>query len=160
MVNKIIRFVVLGLILICWPLSLINKPPKIKLQTIFYQDNEEIRIFQTKLALDDSPIKRIYYNKFTLVKDRYFKNVFVLFDLNNYFFKMHPRSDVGWVEFRDKFPPWSFLLLFFMLQKTLNKKYIKYWLAILIEILIISFFRNVDGWDFCLYFPIAALILL
>jgi len=147
-------------IVISWPISLINKQAKIKAETIFYPaTEEETWNFQKRLALDTTKIKKIYYNKTTIVTKRYFKNFLVMMDLNNYFFGMHPREDVSGVDYRFKYPFEAILFLIIAIKLTCkNKKYIKVWLIILVEILILSFLKQIDGWDFILFFPITYLL--
>jgi len=158
--KKIILGIILVAILISWPISLIKKPTQIKLETIFYPITESEKIdFEKKLALDTSKLKRFFYNKTTIYKDRYFKNFLVLMDLNNYFFAMHPREDVTGVDYRFKYPFWAIIFLISAIGTTVkNKKYLKIWLIILVEILILSFFKKVDGLDFILFIPISYLL--
>jgi len=162
MLKKIILGIILVIILVSWPISLIKKPTQIKFETIFYPITETEKIdFEKKLALDTSQLKRFYYNKMTIYKDRYLKNFLVLMDLNNYFFAMHPREDVTGVDYRFKYPFWTIIFLISTIGVTVkNKKYIKIWLIILVEILILSFFKKVDGLDFILFIPISWLLIL
>jgi len=160
--NKVLWLILVTGIIISWPLSLINKPVHFDKATIFYPvTEEETWNFEKKLALDTSKIKKFYYNKSTIVKDRYLKNFLVMMDLNNYFFAMHPREDVSGVAYRFKYPFEAILFLIIAIKITCkNKKYIKVWLIILAEILILSFLKQVDGWDFILFFPITYLLYL
>jgi len=160
--KKLIWGILVTEIIISWPLSLINKPVHFDKATIFYPvTEEEAWNFEKKLALDTSKIKKFYYNKSTIIKDRYLKNFLVMMDLNNYFFAMHPREDVSGVAYRFKYPFEAILFLIIAIKITCkNKKYIKVWLIILAEILILSFLKQVDGWDFILFFPITYLLYL
>lgn len=160
--KKILLGIIVAEILISWPLSLVRKPVKISFETIFYPTTQEESLdFQQKLALDTSQIKRFYYNQTTIIKERYFKNLLVLVDLNNYFFEMHPREDVARVDYRFKYPFWTVVFLISAIGVTIrNKKYFKIWLILLFEILILSFFKKVDGLDFILFIPISWLLIL
>ncbi len=160
--KKIILGIILVVILTSWPISLIKKPTQIKFETIFYPITETEKIdFEKKLSLDTSRLKRFYYNKTTVLKERYFKNFLVLIDLNNYFFAMHPREDVAGVDYRFKYPFWTIIFLITAIGVTVrNKKYFKIWLIILFEILVLSFFKKVDGLDFILFIPISWLLIL
>ncbi len=161
--KKIFLGIIFAAILISWPISLIKKPAQIKFETIFYPVTESEKIdFEKKLSLDTSGLKRFYYNKTTIYKERYLKNFLVLIDLNNYFFEMHPREDVAGVDYRFKYPFWTIILLIPAIKTTINnkKKYLKIWLIFLFEILVLSFFKKVDGWDFILFIPISCLLIL
>ena len=162
MCKKIVLGIILVTILISWPISLVKKPAQIKFETIFYPATESEKIdFEKKLALDTSRLKKIYYNKTTVIKERYLKNFLVLIDLNNYFFEMHPREDVTEVDYRFKYPFLTIIFLISAIGMTAkNKKYIKIWLIILIEILVLSFFKKVDGIDFVLFIPMSWLLIL
>jgi len=160
--KKIFLGIIFAVILISWPISLIKKPAPIEFETIFYPVTESEKIdFEKKLALDTSGLKRFYYNKTTIYKERYLKNFLVLMDLNNYFFGMHPREDVAGVDYRLKYPFWTVIFLISAIGVTVrNKKYFKIWLIILFEILILSFFKKIDGLDFILFIPISWLLIL
>jgi len=162
MIKKVIFGLLILGIIISWPLSLIKNPPKINFETIFFEPSQDEKWeYSKKLALDTSKIKRIYYNKTTIVKDRYFKNFLVLTDLNNYFFTMHPREDVSGVNYRFKYPFVALLFLIMAIKITIDQKiYLRIWLIILGEIFVLSFLRNMDGLDFILYFPITYLLYL
>jgi len=160
--KKIFLGIIFAAILISWPKSLIEKPAQIEFGTIFYPATESEKIdFEKKLALDTSGLKRFYYNKTTIYKERYLKNCLVLMDLNNYFFGMHPREDVTGVDYRFKYPFWTIIFLISAIGVTVrNKKYFKIWLIILFEILFLSFFKKIDGLDFILFIPISWLLIL
>lgn len=161
MCKKIILGTIFVVILISWPISLIKKPAQIKFETIFYPETNLEKIdFEKKLALDTSRFKRIYYNKTSILKERYLKNFLVLIDLNNYFFEMHPREDVIGVDYRFKYPFWTIIFLISAIGATVKtRKYFKIWLIVLMEILILSFFKKVDGLDFVL-FPMTSWLLI
>jgi len=160
--NKVLWLILVTGIIISWPLSLINKPVHFDKATIFYPaTEEETWNFEKKLALDTSKIKKFYYNKSTIIKDRYLKNFLVMMDLNNYFFGMHPREDVSGVAYRFKYPFEAILFFIMAIKATCkNKKYRKIWLIILIEIIILSFLKQIDGWDVILYFSITYLLVM
>jgi len=160
MLKKLSFGLVVTLVLAMWPLSLWLNPPKISWETIFYKDKTEELKFLEKLSLDTSFIKKFYYNKTTLIQDRYFKNVMVLTDLNNYFFQMHPREDVPNVDYRIKYFYLSIILLIFgIIDSIKNKQNKKVWLLLVAEILVVSFFRKIDGIDFIIYFPLSAIMI-
>ena len=160
--KKIIFLILVIEIIISWPISLVKKPAKFKLETIFYPaSQDEEWAFQKKLALDTSKIKRFYYNKTTILKDRYFKNFLVLIDPNNYFFIMHPREDVSGIDYRIKYPFWAIIFLILGTGVIIkNKKYLKLWEWIFGEMILLSFLKQMDGWDIILFLPISWLIFL
>jgi len=162
MCKKIFLGIIFATILISWPISLIKKPAQIEFGTIFYPITDLEKIdFEKKLALDTSGLKRFFYNKTTIYKERYLKNFLVLTDLNNYFFEMHPREDVAGVDYRLKYPFWTIVFLISAIEITVkNKKYLKIWLIILFEIWFLSFFKRIDGLDFILFIPISWLLIL
>jgi hypothetical protein len=162
MLKKIIFWILLLEIIVSWPLSLIISPPKIKFETIFYPlSNDEQWDYSKKLALDTSKIKRFYYNKTTVFKQRYLSNFLVLTDLNNYFFIMHPREDVPGLDYRFKYPFVTILFLIIAIKVTINqKKYFKIWFLILSEMMVLSFLKQLDGFDLLLYIPITFLLYL
>ncbi|MFA5750309.1 MAG: hypothetical protein WC895_03750, partial [Candidatus Shapirobacteria bacterium] len=97
----------------------------------------------------------------TIIKDRYFKNLLVLTDLNNYFFSMHPREDISGVNYRFKYPFWTIIFLVLGIKATVkNKKYTWIWRLMLFEMLVLSFLKQMDGWDIILFLPISWLMIL
>lgn len=158
--KKIILAIVIIEIIISWPLSLIKKPVLIKFDSIIYPvTQDEYLSFQNKLSLDTSQVKRFYYNKTTILKDRYLKNFLVNIDLNNYFFTMHPREDVSGVDYRFKYPFWAVIFLIPAIKVTVkNKKYNKIWWLFLGEIIVLSLFKQMDGLDLILFLPITCLL--
>lgn len=159
--KKVIWGIVVLELIISWPVSLIKKPVNFNKETIFYSVTEkETWNFEKELALDTSKFKKIYYNKTTIIKDRYIKSFLVMMDLNNYFFAMHPREDISGVDYRFKYPFVAILFLILAIRTTVkNKKYFKVWGIILGEIFILSFLKQVDGWDLVLFFPITYLLI-
>lgn len=162
MFKKIIFALLILEILIFWPLSLIKEPVNISFKTIFFPVTEQEKIvFNKKLDLDTSMLKRFYYNRTSIVKDRYLKNFSVLIDSNNYFFLMHPREDVSGVDYRFKYPFWAIIFFISAIGVTIkNKKYFKIWLIILLEVITLSFFQKIDGLDLILFLPISYLLYL
>jgi len=160
--KKIFFGVMVVIISITWPWSLITNPAKFKLETIFYPASaDEAWDFSKKISLDTSLIKKFYYNKTTIVKDRYFKNFLVLMDLNNYFFEMHPREDVSGVDYRFKYPWWTIIFLILGIKAAIkNKKYFWIWWTTFLVMVVLSFLKYMDGWDFVLFFPISWLMIL
>lgn len=160
--KKILFGILVIPVLISWPWSLIKNPAKFKLETIFYPVTaDEAWDFSKKISLDTSLIKKFYYNKVTIIKDRYFKNFLVLIDLNNYFFAMHPREDVSGVDYRFKYPWWTIIFLILGIQVAVkNKKYTWIWWTTLLIMIILSFLKYMDCWDFVLFFPISWLMIL
>jgi len=158
--KKIILGIIIIEIVISWPLSLIKKPVQIKFDSIIYPTTQDEHLsFQNKLSLDTSRIKRFYYNKTTILKERYLKNFLVNMDLNNYFFTMHPREDVSGVDYRFKYPFWAIIFLIPAIKITLkNKKYRKIWWLLLGEIMVLSLFKQMDGLDLILFLPITCLL--
>ena len=158
--KKIILGIIIIEIVISWPLSLIKKPVQFKFDSILYPTTQdEYLSFQNKLSLDTSRIKRFYYNKTTILKERYLKNFLVNMDLNNYFFTMHPREDVSGVDYRFKYPFWAIIFLIPAIKITLkNKKYRKIWWLLLGEIMVLSLFKQMDGLDLILFLPITCLL--
>ena len=160
--KKVIWLILITGIIISWPLSLINKPAHFNKATIFYPITEEEKWdFEKKLALDTSGFKKFYYNKTTVIKDRYLKNFLVMMDLNNYFFGMHPREDVPGVDYRIKYPFVTVIFLILAIKATINsKKNIKVWGILLGEIILLSFMKQIDGWDIILFFPLTYLLII
>lgn len=160
MLKKILFYIVTLLVLIVWPVSLLVDKPAVSWETIFYANDAEQITLMEKLGLDSSRIKPVYYNKFSLVKDRYIRNVLVLLDTNNYFFQMHPREDVPNTDYRAKYFYLAIVLLIVAMVETARSgKYGNVWLFLLVEILVISIFRKLDGIDFGLYFPLSFLMI-
>jgi hypothetical protein len=143
-------------------LSLINTPAKISFKTIFFPKTPEEEIsINTKLGLEASLVKKIYYNRTTVFKDRYINNLLILIDPNNYLFIMHPREGIPNIVNRFKYPFWAIIFLIPGIYKSVrNKRYFKIWLLFFFEVLILSFLREIDGLDFILFFPISWLIYL
>lgn len=159
--KKIISTLLIVEILIAWPLSIVKKPINWNSKTIFDQPSyQEEYAFSKKLALDTSKIKKIYYNKLTIVKDRYWKNFLVQLDLNNYFFVMHPREDVSGVNHRFKYPFWAILFLVVAIKSTIEKNKFKVWKLILLFSLVLAIIKQSDGWDLMMYGPTSYLLCL
>lgn len=160
--KKVIWLILVIGITISWPLSLIKKPAHFDKATIFYPVTEEEKWnFEKRLALDTSNFKKFYYNKTTVFKERYFKNFLVMMDMNNYFFAMHPREDVSGVDYRFKYPFVAIIFLILAIKATLNnKKYIKAWGILLSEIILLSFIKQIDGWDIILFLPLTYLLII
>ena len=160
--KKVIWLILITGIIISWPLSLINKPAHFNKATIFYPITEEEKWdFEKKLALDTSGFKKFYYNKTTVIKERYVKNFLVMMDLNNYFFAMHPREDVPGVDYRFKYPFVAIIFFVLAIKATINnKKYIKLWIILLSEIILLSFMKQIDGWDVILFLPLTCLLVI
>lgn len=147
-----IKRIVIGLILIGWPWSVVRNLPKFETRTIFEVRAEEKRLFEEKLGLDTSRIKRFYYNKTTVWQEKYWRNLMVMLDLNNYFFGGHPREDVAEVDYRPKFFWWTIVFLGLGVWKSIKeKKNGKIWLMMLFAILAVAFFERMDGWDLMIY---------
>lgn len=162
MFKKILYILLILEILICWPISLIKTPANISFRTIFFPITQEEQIsINTKLGLDTSLVKKFYYNRTTAFKDRYVNNVSILIDPNNYFFIMHPREGIPDIVNRFKYPFWAILFLIPGIYITIrNKKYFKIWFLFFAEILILSFFKKIDGLDLILFLPISWLLYL
>jgi hypothetical protein len=74
---------------------------------------------------------------------------------------MHPREDVPGLNYRFKFPFVAIIFLIMDIKVTINqKKYSKIWFLILGEMLVLSFFKQLDGLDVLLYIPITFLLYL
>ena len=160
--KKLIWGIVVLELIVSWPLSLIKKPAYFNQETIFYPVTENEKwVFEKELSLDTSRFKKFYYNKTTIVKDRYIKNFLVMMDLNNYFFMMHPREDVSGVDYRFKYPFIAILFLVLAIKITAeDKKYLKVWGVILGVILCLSFLKQLDGWDLVLCLPMTYLLIM
>lgn len=84
-----------------------------------------------------------------------------MMDMNNYFFAMHPREDVSGVDYRFKYPFVAIIFLILAIKATLNnKKYIKAWGILLSEIILLSFIKQIDGWDIILFLPLTYLLII
>jgi len=162
MFKKILFGLLILEILISWPMSLFKTPANISFKTIFspITPEEEISI-NTKLGLDTNLVRKFYYNRTTAFKDRYINNVLILIDPNNYFFIMHPREGIPEIVNRFKYPFWAIIFLIPGIYITIrDKKYFKIWLLTIVEILILSFFKKIDGLDLVLFLPISYLLYL
>ena len=74
---------------------------------------------------------------------------------------MHPREDVSGVDYRIKYPFWAIVLLILGIKTAIeDKKIKKIGIIVLTEIIILSFLKHLDGWDFILFAPISWLIFL
>ncbi len=141
--------------LVSWPLSLIKFPPKQNLSLIFsHQTPDESQAFVEKLSLTTSPVKRAYYNKATLYLNRYFANLVNLLDSNNYFFNSHPRGDVSYFVYRQKFPYLYIFPLILGLFTYIDSKKNKLLFIAAFYLFLLSFFENTDFLDFGLFFLI------
>lgn len=149
-------------VLISWPISLVKTPAHISFKTIFFPRNQaELISINTKLGLDTNLVRKFYYNRTTVFKDRYINNVLILIDPNNYFYIMHPREGIPDIVNRFKYPFWAIIFLIPGIYiTTRNRKYFKIWLLFFAEILILSFFKEIDGLDLILFLPISYLLYL
>jgi hypothetical protein len=161
MVKTVTMWFAILITLAGWPISLYVDRPKLETEMIWQLTDaeEEKKLLTQKLGLDASPIKRIFYNSKTTIRlDRYTRNVLAMTDLNNYFFSGHPQSSVTDTNTRMKFPyPAIFGLLAGIYLSVKEKKYLKMWLVGVGLILLVSLFRNIDGWDTLIY-PILGII--
>ena len=140
--------------MVWWPWSLIKDRPKWEMKTIFGPAEEMERInLDQKLALDTSQIKRFYYGRWTIYKDRYVKNFFNLLDVNGYFFAGHPREGVPGIVYRNCFPWW---LLPIWLWGCFKVKWKWWWLG---PLLIVPLFKNGDGWNLVMWWPMTVIFL-
>jgi len=162
MFKKILFGLLILEILISWPISLFITPASISFNTIFFPITQEEQVsINTKLGLDSSLVRKFYYNRTTAFKDRYINNVLILIDPNNYFYIMHPREGIPDIVNRFKYPFWAIIFLIPGIYITIrDKKYFKIWLLTTIEILILSFFKKIDGLDLVLFLPISYLLYL
>jgi len=162
MFKKIIFSLLILGIIISWPISLLKKPASISINTIFFPITQEEQVsINTKLGLDTSLVKKIYYNRTTVYKDRYINNFLILIDPNNYFYIMHPREGIPDIVNRFKYPFWLIIFLIPGIYSSIrNKKYHIIWLVFFVEILILSVFKRIDGLDLILFFPISYILYL
>jgi hypothetical protein len=153
--RKVIWWLSLLIVIAGWPVSLIAEPPKMETELVWQLDDaaEEKRILTQKLGLDSSQIKKIFYNtKTTIPSSRYIKNVLVMVDMNNYFFGKHPQAEVTEGGYRMKFPYVAIIgFLAGVYESVKRKKYIKLWLGGGVVVLVVSVFKNIDGWDMAMY---------
>lgn len=139
---------------IFWIYSLFKDKSNFNLTSIFSAPTkEEARILSEKKGLDTSKIKIIYLNKTTILTNRYFNNLFNLFDINSYFFNGHPREDISDKVFRYKYP---WILVFPFIIGIWKLKINKFWLLIII---LLPILKNADGWDIILSIPISLIII-
>lgn len=150
MLKRLIFWLILLALLIPWPLALIKSPSKVVTGFIWQlaDAQEEKKILIQKLGLDASPVKKIFYNtKTTILFDRYTSNILTLLDFPKYFFSATKFTYPAIV---------AFMIGVYISIK--NKKRLKLWLTAGMLVLLISFFKKVDGWDFGLY-PVLAVII-
>jgi hypothetical protein len=149
MPRKIVLWLAILVSIAGWPISLLVNPQKLEIGFVWQLGDagEERKILFQKLALDASPIKRIFYNnKTTIISDRYTKNILSLVNPNNYFF-----GDM-------KFPyPAAVGFLVGVYVSIKEKKHFKLWLYGCGAILLMSFLKKLDGWDLAAY-PLLAVI--
>ncbi len=161
MVGKKILWLAILVVMVGWPMSLIINPPKMETGFVWQLNDakEEKRLLTQKLGLDTSWIKKIFYNnKTTILFDRYSKNVLVMMSLNNYFFGNQPQVDVIEVGHRMKFPyPAIIGFLVGVYVSIKKRKYLKLWLIGCGIVLLVSFFKNMDGWDMAIY-PVLGIV--
>lgn len=162
MPRKIILWLTVLVVMAGWPISFINDPPKMEIALVWQVDDSEKEkdlLFQ-KLALDASLIKRIFYNsKATITSERYTRNILGMVNLNNYFFNNHPEADPTEANHRMKFPYPSiigFLTGAYLSVK--KKKHFKLWIGGCVIVLLLSFFKKMDGWDMAVYPPMGIII--
>lgn len=162
MFKKILFGLLILEVLISWPISLVKTPANISFKTIFFPRTQaELFSINTKLGLDTNLVRKFYYNRTTVFKDRYINNVLILIDPNNYFYIMHPREGIPDIVNRFKYPFWAIIFLIPGIYITIkDKKYYKIWLLIVVEILILSIFNKIDGLDLILFLPISWLLYL
>lgn len=150
MVRKIIFLSAVLITLAGWPVSFIVNPPNIETGFVWQLNDagEEKKLLLQKLALNASPLKKIFYNnKTTIPLDRYTKNILTMLDANNYFF-----GD------RLKFPyPVIIGFVVGVYVSIKKKKYLKLWLYGFGVVIFASLFKKTDGWDTTMY-PLLGII--
>ena len=161
MVRKILLGLAILVVMSAWPLSIFINPPRMELGLIWQMNDanqEKYLVFQ-KLGLETSRVKQIFYNtKTTILIDRYLHNILVLLNLNYYYFNNHPQVDVSDIDNRPKFPYPALLgLVAGFWYSIRNKKYLTMWSFGCLAVLLVSLFKNLDGWNLAVY-PILGII--
>lgn len=161
MLKKIVTLLTIVVALLSWPISYYVDPPDLSLESIAYLDQRDELVHQQKLALIFSPAKRVFYNKYSVYLERYTENLFYLVDINNYFFSGHPREDISGLSHRFKYP-YIYLVPFLVgglvVISSQNKKRLLMFTLTIVAVLITPVFRNMDGFDFLMFFPVSYLI--
>lgn len=161
MLKKMVTWLAILVALLSWPISYYIDPPIFNPEPIVYFDQRDELVHQQKLALIFSPAKRVFYNKYSVYLERYTENLFYLVDINNYFFSGHPREDISGLSHRFKYP-YIYLVPFLVgglvVISSQSKKRLLMFTLTIIAVLITPVFRNMDGFDFLMFFPISYLI--
>lgn len=157
-----LKKIVIVLILVLWPINLVVNKSDIHPsgETIFTKDYEAEQLIIRNIHLyPDVILARTFQNKAKIYIERYVGSFFVLIDPNNYFFALHPeplreRANIF------KYPFLSIVFFAIGIYYINKSKYQKLIIPTLIPLVfILPIFKNFEGVDFLLYFPISLLII-
>lgn len=129
--------------------------------TVFSHSPLEVDHLIKRVSLvPDRQIGRIFFNKLTLVSEKYKSNLFSLLDQNNYFFEFHPR-EIPENQNLAKFPPLALLIFLYSLIYLYECVYF-YWFveSFTIYIFSLAFLSNFDKFDVVLWLPISLVLYL
>lgn len=164
-----LKIAVIFLCLVFWPLSLFLSSPSLNLnfkklrdQTIFYYDPQaQQQVIMKGYLYPTIWMSRLFQNKPSIYLERFEFNFFALTDLNNYFFAFHPREIIIDNTNLQKYPFLSIAFFLIGLYKLPKHKYFNpVGLSLVLMIIILSLLKNFDGYDFVLYFPLSAILLI
>lgn len=150
------------LVLILIPLAIFFTAPNAFYNySIFTPDPLRFDTLIKKISIIPSRnLSRIFENKLTIPSEKFVSNSFVFFDLNNYFFALHPRELVRENQNLQKY---SFLTIGFFLYGLfyLPKNKDKWWVTtvMLASVFSLGLINNPDKYDFILYIPISLICL-
>lgn len=150
------------LVLLVIPFTILLTSPKaFYTYSIFTPDPLKFDTLIKKINLiPNRSLSRVFENKLTVPMEKFTGNSFVFFDLNNYFFSLHPRELVRENQNLQKY---SFLtIIFFLYGLFLLPKNTNIWWILniaAISIFCLSLINNPDKYDFVLYLPISLIAL-
>lgn len=128
--------------------------------SIFTPDPLAFDTLSRKISLiPNRNLARVFENKTTIFQDKFKSNIFVSFDLNNYFFSLHPQ-EIGGNQNINKFPYLALIPFLIGIYYILEYKH-RVWLVatLLVSITSIAFINNQDRFDFIVYLPIVLICL-
>lgn len=130
-------------------------------QTVFNKDYEAEQLILRNIHLYPNVVlARTFQNKGKIYTDKILNNFFVMTDINNYFFALHPRPISLENQNLYKYP---FVTIIFFIAGVFAipklKNYKKVLLFLVAEIVALSLLKNYDRLDFILFIPISAIMI-
>lgn len=127
------------------------------------RENDIQTIERQRLPYENKFLGKIFQNKATVVSKKYFDNLFLIIDPNNYFFALHPREIAIDNQNLTKFPFVAIIFFIVGIYSLLNKKdiYNNWIIKIGLSVtLALSFLNNIDKYDIILIWPIILICVL